>query len=363
MNKSPWWIRFRSLLKVSQESRPEKVEAHLDVVSIPALADNQEIQPVEIEPVKIQPVKIQPVEIQPVEIEPTQRIDKVLDQGNLHFVQCISPAGLHKMAYSTWGDPNNPRVLICVHGLTRRGSDFAVLARNLSERFYVVCPDVVGRGNSDYLSNPMLYGIPQYVSDMVTLIAHLNPKHLHWFGTSMGGLIGMVLAGLENQPIERLLLNDVGPRIDPAFFVRLMKYLGKPVTFSNQEEALQYANSLTETFGRHTPEQLRELNLPQIIHRNGVWGMHYDPQINAPIMASNPAMALAGEAALWKSYDNIKIPILIVRGQESDLLSTSTLTEMCARNPHAKSVTVPDAGHAPAFILPNQLQIAREFFE
>ena len=277
-------------------------------------------------------------------------------------VQCISPAGLHRMAYLTWGDPQNPNVLLCVHGLTRRGSDFAHLARAMSHRYFVVCPDVVGRGNSDFLANPMLYGVPQYVSDMVTLIAHLKPQKLDWFGTSMGGLIGMVLAGLNNQPIHRLLLNDVGPRIDPAFFMRLMKYLSKPVVFDTQEEGLVYVNELTTTFGRHTPEQWRELNLPQLIQKQGKWHLHYDPQINAPILASNPMTALAGEKALWNSFDAIKIPTLIVRGAESDLLSPSTVAEMLSRNPHAKSVEIPQAGHAPAFILPNHIHIAREFF-
>jgi len=277
-------------------------------------------------------------------------------------VQCISPAGLHRMAYLTWGDPQNPNVLLCVHGLTRRGSDFAQLARAMSDRYFVVCPDVVGRGNSDYLANPMLYGVPQYVSDMVTLIAHLKPQKLDWFGTSMGGLIGMVLAGLNNQPIQRLLLNDVGPRIDPAFFMRLMKYLSKPVVFDTPEEGLLYVNELTTTFGRHTPEQWRELNLPQLIQKHGKWHLHYDPQINAPILASNPMTALAGEKALWNSFDAIKIPTLIVRGAESDLLSPATVTEMLSRNPHAKSVEIPEAGHAPAFILPNHIHIAREFF-
>ncbi len=277
-------------------------------------------------------------------------------------VQCISPAGLHRMAYLTWGDPQNPNVLLCVHGLTRRGSDFANLARAMSDRYYVVCPDVVGRGNSDHLANPMLYGVPQYVSDMVTLIAHLRPQRLDWFGTSMGGLVGMVLAGLQNQPIQRLLLNDVGPRIDPAFFMRLMKYLSKPVMFATQEEGLAYVNELTTTFGRHSPEQWRELNLPQLIQKQGKWHLHYDPQINAPIMASNPMTALAGEKALWNSFDAIKIPTLIVRGAESDLLSPATVAEMLKRNPNTKSVEIPEAGHAPAFILPNHIQIARDFF-
>ena len=278
------------------------------------------------------------------------------------FVQCISPAGLHQMAYRTWGNPANPKVLLCVHGLTRRGTDFFALAQAMSDEYLVVCPDVVGRGDSDFLKDPMYYGVPQYVSDMVTLIARLAPKQLDFFGTSMGGLIGMVLAGLEHQPVRRLLLNDVGPRIEFAFLSRLMTYLGKPVTFSSQAEALHYANSLTETFGRHTQEQLRHLNLPQLIQKNHEWIMHYDPKISVPLMAQNPMTAAAGELALWKSFDNIQVKTLVARGVESDLLSPATVEEMCRRNPHVSAVEIAQAGHAPAFILPEQIAIARKFF-
>lgn len=283
-------------------------------------------------------------------------------EPTLDYVQCISTSGLHRMAYRTWGDPNNSKVLLCVHGLTRRGTDFEVLAQAMSKEYRVVAPDVVGRGDSDYLGNPMLYGVPQYVADMVTLIARLKPSKLDWFGTSMGGLIGMMLASMEGNPINKMILNDVGPRIDPAFLVRLMTYLGKPVTFATKEEGLKYANLVSATFGRHTPEQWEKYNSPQIIQKDGVWKLHYDPNINAPIMMSNPASAAAGEQALWRSFDRIKVPMLIVRGAESDLLSPSTVAEMCQRNPNATAVEVPNAGHAPAFIIPEQIEIARKFF-
>jgi cobalt-zinc-cadmium efflux system protein len=290
-------------------------------------------------------------------------ISKSSLDGQLDFVQCASSSGLHRMAYRTWGDPRNPKVLLCVHGLTRRGTDFAVLARAMADEYRVVCPDVVGRGDSDFLSNPMLYGVPQYVADMVTLVARLHPDQLDWFGTSMGGLIGMMYGGFENNPIHRMILNDVGPKIDPAFLVRLMTYLGKPISFSTQEKALQYVNEITATFGRHTTEQLNEYNLPQITQKeDGLWHLHYDPQISAPLMLSNPVTAAAGEQALWRSFERITARTLIVRGAESDLLSRSTVEEMCRRNPHASAVEIPEAGHAPAFILPNQVKIARDFF-
>src|SRR5690606_23554880 len=122
-------------------------------------------------------------------------------EPRLNRVSCLSPAGLHRMAYWEWGDPQNDRVLLCVHGLTRTGRDFDALARRLCQEYRVVCPDVVGRGMSDWLSEPAYYIVPQYLADMVTLIARLNPRVLHWFGTSMGGMIGMTLAGLPGASV------------------------------------------------------------------------------------------------------------------------------------------------------------------
>jgi cobalt-zinc-cadmium efflux system protein len=314
-------------------------------------------EPIEVKSPELKSPEVKSPEVKSPEVRSPSSSTAVLD-----YVQCISTSGLHKMAYRTWGDPSNPKVLLCVHGLTRRGTDFDVLAQAMSKEYRVVAPDVVGRGDSDFLGNPMLYGVPQYVSDMVTLIARLNAQQLDWFGTSMGGLIGMMLGSMEGNPINKMILNDVGPKIDPAFLVRLMTYLGKPVTFATKEEGLKYANLVSATFGRHTPEQWEKYNSPQLIQKDGVWKLHYDPNINTPIMMSNPATAAAGEQALWRAFDRIEIPTLIVRGAESDLLSTSTVQEMCRRNPYASAVEVPNAGHAPAFILPEQIEIARKFF-
>src|SRR5881394_2068088 len=129
-------------------------------------------------------------------------------------VQCLDAKGLHRMAWAEWGDATNPKVLVCAHGLSRQGRDFDTLAQAMAADYRVVCPDVVGRGRSDWLADPAGYAIPAYVADMVTLLARLNAAEVHWVGTSMGGLIGMGLASLPNSPIKRLVLNDVGPRIE-----------------------------------------------------------------------------------------------------------------------------------------------------
>jgi cobalt-zinc-cadmium efflux system protein len=287
-----------------------------------------------------------------------------IHQGERFFVECASSnaSGLHRMAYHTWGDPSNPRVLICVHGLTRRGSDFRALAEVMCKDYYVVCPDVVGRGDSDFLENPMLYGIPQYVADMTTLVARLNVPSVDWFGTSMGGLIGMVYAGMPDSPIRRILINDVGPRIEPESLKRLGSYVGQPFAYPNRADALTVLNRICASFGSHTPEEWECLNGPMLQEEQGMWSLHYDPQIVIPFAATNPLMAKAGEMALWSHYDAIAVPILIVRGGDSDLLSNATVEEMLRRNPHARSITIPGVGHAPAFLKAEQIALATEFF-
>jgi cobalt-zinc-cadmium efflux system protein len=286
----------------------------------------------------------------------------VLHDGDTFFVQCSSGDAQHRMAYHAWGDPNNSKVLLCVHGLTRRGSDFKTLAQAMCKDYYVVCPDVVGRGDSDRLSNPMLYAIPQYVADITELVKKLGVSQVDWFGTSMGGLIGMVYAAMPKSPIRRMLINDVGPKIEPEAIKRLGSYVGQPFAFANRADALTRLNQICASFGVHSPEEWEIYNGPMLIQRDGVWIMHYDPNISVPFAAVNPIMAKAGEMAMWHAFKQIHIPMLIVRGGDSDLLSAATVAEMCKVNPHARSIEIPNVGHAPAFVKPEQIALAKEFF-
>ena len=286
----------------------------------------------------------------------------VIHHGDTFFVTCTSPDGTHRMAYHAWGNPSNPKVLVCVHGLTRRGSDFKTLAQAMSNDYYVVCPDVVGRGDSDRLKNPMLYAVPQYVSDMASLIKHLGVSQIDWFGTSMGGLIGMVYASMPKNPIRRMLINDVGPRIEPEAIKRLSSYVGQPFSFTNRADALQRLNEICASFGSHTPEEWEIYNGPMLVQKDGFWVMHYDPDISVPFASVNPIMAKAGEMAMWHAFKQIHIPMLIVRGSESDLLSAQTVAEMCKVNPYIRSIEIPGVGHAPAFVKSEQVALAKEFF-
>ena len=284
-----------------------------------------------------------------------------MTEPRLNHVQCLDAKGLHRMADWEWGDPANRRVLVCAHGLSRQGRDFDTLARAMSDRYRVVCPDVVGRGRSDWLADPMGYVIPSYVADTVTMLARLDAEVLHWVGTSMGGLIGLGLAALPGSPVQRLVLNDVGPVIEPAAIARIGSYIGRTAQWQTLDEAADALWSISTGFGPHTREQWLALTEPQL-KRDGQWLVpRSDPAIAVPFKAITPQMAAAGEAALWKSYDGLRCPTLLLRGAESDLLSPATAKAMTERGPHAKLVEFAGVGHAPMLVQPEQVHAVREF--
>jgi pimeloyl-ACP methyl ester carboxylesterase len=265
------------------------------------------------------------------------------------------------MAYWEWGDAANPKVLVCVHGLSRQGRDFDTLAQSLCGDYRVVAPDVVGRGRSDWLADPSGYQLPAYVGDMVTLLARLNAETVHWVGTSMGGLIGMGLASLPQSPISRLVLNDVGPTIQPEAVARIGAYLGLPLRWGSLDEAADYMLGISEGFGKHSREQWLALTKPMLARDGDGFKPHYDPNISLPFKAITPEMVAAGEAALWHAYDAIRCPTLLLRGMQSDLLTRDTALAMTQRGPRARLHEFAEVGHAPMLVVPEQLQVVREF--
>ena len=284
-----------------------------------------------------------------------------MSEPRLHHVQCLSGRGLHRMAYWEWGDPANDRVLVCVHGLTRQGRDFDTLARTLLDRYRVVCPDVVGRGRSDWLRDPMGYGFPLYVSDMVALLARLNARTVHWLGTSMGGLIGLGVAALGESPVSRLVLNDVGPRLDPAGITRIGGYVGQTRRWKTLDEAADAIWAISTGFGPHTREQWLTLTEPQLKTEGDSLVPRSDPDIALPFKAVTPEMAAAGEAMMWQTFDAVRCPTLLIRGAQSDLLSRDTAREMGTRGPRARLIEFAGVGHAPMLVQPEQIAAVREF--
>lgn len=283
-------------------------------------------------------------------------------QAILKTVQCLSPAGLHTMAYKEWGDPRNPTVLVCVHGLTRVSDDFDNLARALCERYRVICPDVVGRGRSSWLRDPQYYHVPQYISDMVTLLARADAGTLHWVGTSMGGLIGMGLAALPDSPVRKLALNDVGSTVNTIALARIGDYLALPLRFQTFDEAVQYVRGISVPFGPHTEEEWRKLAGDVLRQdKDGLWILHYDPGLGIPFKTVTPENAQRNAAILQMTYDAITCPTLLLRGAESDLLTSEVAQAMTQRGPKAKLVEFAGVGHAPSLTHDDQIEVVKNF--
>lgn len=298
----------------------------------------------------------------------------------LHHVACPGPAavasgaGGHRMAYWQWGDTGNPHVVVCVHGLSRQGRDFDALASRLAPHMRVVCPDVVGRGRSDWLADSAGYQIPVYAGDMLAMLAQLHAQapmtRLDWVGTSMGGLIGMVVAGQPGLPlpvpIRKLVLNDVGPVVQWQALQRIGTYLGKSGSFGSLEQAAAAMWAVSTGFGPHTQEQWLDLSRHMV--RPAVQGqtsgdlvLHYDPRIAEPFGTLTQQAAEQGEAALWKLYEQIQARTLLLRGADSDLLSPQTAALMSERGPRARLVEFAGVGHAPTLVSYDQRGAVEEF--
>lgn len=283
-----------------------------------------------------------------------------MSQGSLHKVLCGGAFGLYHMAYREWGDPANPRVLLCVHGLTRNSLDFERMAQSLSSHYRVIAPDVVGRGESDSLVDPMGYNTVTYAADMITLIAHLNVPQVDWLGTSMGGMIAMLLAGQPNSPIRRLILNDVGPTLSLEALKRIVGYVGSPYEFADLETARRYVRLIFTPFALKTEadwDALIDSTLKPL--PNGGYRFNYDKNISKPLQAA----LLGTDINLWPMYDRIQCPTLLLHGELSDLLSPTTALEMTQRGPCATLKTVAGVGHAPMLMSDDQIALVRDFLE
>lgn len=278
------------------------------------------------------------------------------------FVQCLSPAGLHRMAYKEWGEPDNDRVLLCLHGLTRVSSDFDVLAGQLSQHYRVVCPDIVGRGLSDWLRDASHYVPQQYVADMVTLMARLDAREVHVVGTSMGGIIGMALASLAGTPVTRLVLNDIGPAMDILALQRIGTYIGVQQKLASFDEAAAFIRAISVSFGPHTEQQWHKLCADVLVQdEHGQWGRDYDPGLAVPYKGLTEDIVRENEALLWDIYGAIGCPTLVVRGAQSDLLSRETALRMTTVGPKASLVEIAGVGHAPTLVQQDQINIVSKF--
>ncbi|MBI2751268.1 MAG: alpha/beta hydrolase [Burkholderiales bacterium] len=297
-----------------------------------------------------------------------------MSEPKLNYLPCPDASGGHRMAYWEWGDAKAQHVVLCVHGLSRQGRDFDTLARALVQRSQgtvrVICPDMVGRGQSDWLADPMGYQLPIYAADMLALMTALKPttQTLDWVGTSMGGLIGMAVLGQTQfplpLPVHRLVLNDVGPVVQWEAIVRIGQYLGQVMRFASVQQAADAMWAVSTTFGPHSPAQWLEMSrymVKPVGDGTDAVTLHYDPAIAKPIAALTEEAARQGEATMWALYDGIRAQTLLLRGAQSDLLSHATAQAMGQRGPRAQLVEFAGVGHAPTLIADDQVAAVANF--
>ena len=272
-------------------------------------------------------------------------------------ISCLGPRGFHRMTYYDWAGPAGAPTVLCVHGLTRNGRDFDDLAQALSAHFRVVCPDVVGRGKSDWLLHGEDYTYPLYLGDMAALIARLDVEEVLWVGTSMGGLIGMLMAATPGSPVKKLVMNDIGPLLAKEGIARIAEYVGKDPSFPNLEALEAYIRATSASFGPLTDEQWRAMATHAARREpDGTLCLAYDPKI------ADAFHALPKEDIdLWPQWDAITCPTLVLRGAESDLLRAADAKTMTERGPRARLIEYPGIGHAPALRADDQIAAVRDF--
>lgn len=275
------------------------------------------------------------------------------------YVTSCSTGGLHQLAYTDWGDLNNPNVLICSHGLTRNKHDFDVLAEKLSAKRRVICFDLPGRGESSWLNNKMAYDYTQYVVDALMVIARANIDKVDWLGTSMGGLLGMALSSLPDSPINKLIINDVGPYLPKAALQRIAEYVGQQPAFDTTEELGRYIRTVYAGFGDLSEQQWdMMLTYGQRQLDNGQFTLNYDPEISNVFL--NKSLE---DINLWPVWEAIKQPTLVIKGETSDLLMDETAKKMTTTGPKPTLATIPNTAHAPALMNGTDIQMVEGWLD
>lgn len=272
----------------------------------------------------------------------------------------LSNEGFHRLYYREWGDPDNESTVVCVHGVTRISHDFDALAKHLSKKHRVICPDIVGRGNSDWLGNKKNYNFVQYCADLNALFAHLHVDRLHLVGTSMGGLLGMVLAAMAHTPIQSLVLNDIGPDIKRTELRRIGDYIGKAPVFSHKKAYYQYYADIYQDLGKFIkPKELKEMAKYSAFKTSDGYRLHYDPKIGEAFRKHYSFFNFD----LWKYWDEVVCPVLIIRGSESTFFPQSVAEKMLEHNSNARLVEIEGAGHTPPLRTKKEITAIDSFFK
>ena len=278
-----------------------------------------------------------------------------------HYLQCAG----YEIHYTQWGDADSP-VVVAWHGLARTGRDMDELAQQLAPHYRVICPDTLGRGLSQWSRQPAQdYCLAFYARMVRELFDNLDICQAHWVGTSMGGAIGTVCASGLAEPslkarIRSLTLNDNAPELAASAIARIREYAGNPPAFATLLELEAFFRQVYKPFGWLSDAQWRALTetsarrLP-----NGMVTPHYDPAMAQQFIAH------PNDYLIWPHYDALEIPVLCLRGAQSDLVEAHTIETMRTRGPGAQGrlqvVEVPGCGHAPALNVPEQWNVVAAF--
>ena len=281
-----------------------------------------------------------------------------------HTYPFLGPDGFIQLHYTEWGPRESAHTVVCLHGLTRNGRDFDPLAQYLAARgMRVIAPDLPGRGRSERLPGMHDYVTATYLSAMTALLCRLDVREVDWVGTSLGGHIGMELAARQGAPLRRLVLNDFGARLQGAALNRLGHNARMAKQFNSMDELERHLRTVYEPFGTLTDEQWRHMAEHSAMRDNeGAFRQNYDPVISAHFMLW-PAIL---DISLWHVWERVQCPVLILRGETSDLLLAGTVDRMkergiAAENGLVESVEIPNCGHAPALMALEQMRVVEEF--
>ena len=266
----------------------------------------------------------------------------------------------HKISYAEWGT-GNKKLLVCIHGLTRNGRDFDMVAGALAGDYHVIAPDMPGRGKSGWLKNFYLYNNDYYLEVTRALISSLGYTECDWLGTSMGGLMGMIGGAKYPKLIGRMVLNDIGPYIDAGGMRRIATYIKDEVIFPSLQIAQQRMREIYEPFKIPNEEIWQHMfDYGLRPAENGGYTFAHDPQLGAAFKTPDGGLVPIGEFDLWRVWEAVKCPVLVLRGELSDILSREVALKMTARA-GTELVEFKGYGHVPPLLNDEQVGVVRKF--
>lgn len=276
-----------------------------------------------------------------------------------HQILGLDSQAFHNMVYYEWGESNNPKVLLCVHGLFRNARDFDDLARVLSSHYRVICPDMVGRGLSDKVINSKDYSTQTYISDITILLAQLGVTEIDYIGTSMGGIIGMAMAAMQNSPIKKLVLNDIGPFVDTKALQRIIDYgkKGSEWSFATLGDVEAYLKETYSSFAQLRSEQWRHLAVCGVWQNpNKQYQLAYDSKI-----IENVILAAQNNAPQWELWSKVQCPVLLLHASLSDVLSEDTVVKMQQLHTTLKTINISGFGHPVSLMKEDEIKLVKQW--